>query len=542
MSTKRKPTEEELLALFIEYKQSVPLKINPYSFKMWLERNRNIKLDRKTIISRLGINFENKKISIQTKSQRLVETMNILGLIEDCLNDPKALRELGNHLQRDFDAMYLITKDTLEFEKENNEFRLRITQLKKEINQLHVENKKLIEDVVFYSDKSDQLIALSANSVYYSTEENVILKMKGGATKFHPPILKVVDSQAESKAIQEKIDPRVSFIEKLQGKSKKSVLFHTPKDIKGRREDIKVIGGAFQENNLVQVVEQCKSLDINTAMIYLSSEVVNYFNTKHLPRLQIGEGIKFIKQKCHPNFQLSLHSSLRLNLANLTDEKISEQSVKLLKKQIEIADNYYYAKSLIIHPGSYIRMNDYETGIKLLIKSLNEVITDHQDVEIVIENMTGKGTELGKNFYELASILDGVIYSDKVKICLDTCHLWDSGFDIKGNLDGVLTEFDKLIGLEKVSMLHINDSMGDINSKLDRHANIGSGKIGIPTLSKICKLSEFENVMKILETPKIGGLSPYRHEIRILEDGVVYPLWMECIERDILLPFDEMYH
>ncbi|SFF48445.1 Endonuclease IV [Paenibacillus algorifonticola] len=543
MKTKQKLTKEELAAFFLEYKQAFPLKINPYNFKMWLERQHNIKVDRKTILARINDKFEqekkNKLIKVHVEEREFVEVRNILSLIEDCQNDPLALRKLGNQLQRDFDVMNLLSKDKLKFEKENERLHLRVVQLNKEVAKLQVENNKLMDDVGFYSTKSDQLVALSSNSIYYHSDENIILKMQDSAMKFYPPSLKVIENP-NSIVQQETKDPKVLFIEKLQEKRKKVMSSPTIVD-KPITEEIHLIGGAFQDNNLVRVVEQCEYLDMKSAMIHLSTEVVNYFNSVHLPKLQLREGAKLIKQNCHPDFMLTLHSSLRLNLSNLEDKTIVDKSVKLLKKQIEIADNYYYADQLVIHPGSYIRINDYESGIKLLIESLNEVITREQDVKVVIENMAGKGTELGRNFYEIASILNGVKYNDKIKVCLDTCHLWDSGYDIKDHMDGVLTEIDKLIGTEMVSMLHINDSIGDRMSKLDRHANIGAGKIGVKALSELCKSSEFKHAVKILETPSIGGMPAYRHERRILEESGIHPNWIECIRREILLPFEEMY-
>lgn len=510
---------------------------------MWLERQHNIKVDRKTILARINDKFEqekkNKLIKVHVEEREFVEVRNILSLIEDCQNDPLALRKLGNQLQRDFDVMNLLSKDKLKFEKENERLHLRVVQLNKEVAKLQVENNKLMDDVGFYSTKSDQLVALSSNSIYYHSDENIILKMQDSAMKFYPPSLKVIENP-NSIVQQETKDPKVLFIEKLQEKRKKVMSSPTIVD-KPITEEIHLIGGAFQDNNLVRVVEQCEYLDMKSAMIHLSTEVVNYFNSVHLPKLQLREGAKLIKQNCHPDFMLTLHSSLRLNLSNLEDKTIVDKSVKLLKKQIEIADNYYYADQLVIHPGSYIRINDYESGIKLLIESLNEVITREQDVKVVIENMAGKGTELGRNFYEIASILNGVKYNDKIKVCLDTCHLWDSGYDIKDHMDGVLTEIDKLIGTEMVSMLHINDSIGDRMSKLDRHANIGAGKIGVKALSELCKSSEFKHAVKILETPSIGGMPAYRHERRILEESGIHPNWIECIRREILLPFEEMY-
>ena len=137
--------------------------------------------------------------------------------------------------------------------------------------------------------------------------------------------------------------------------------------------------------------------------------------------------------------------------------------------------------------------------------------------------MAGKGSELGRSFEELAAIYDGVVYSDKLRVCFDTCHTHDSGYDIRGNFDGVIDEFDHLIGKDQIAVFHINDSKNVCGAKKDRHANLGTGEIGFDALSYIVHHSDFEQIPKILETPYIPSptkekksYAPYKYEIAML--------------------------
>lgn len=137
----------------------------------------------------------------------------------------------------------------------------------------------------------------------------------------------------------------------------------------------------------------------------------------------------------------------------------------------------------------------------MIAEMLNEVLTEDQTTTVLLETMSGKGTEMGRNFEELRQILDLVEKKDKMGICLDTCHVWDGGYDIVNDFDGVLEEFDRIIGLEKLKAIHLNDSLNDLGSHKDRHARIGEGKIGFPAFERIVRHPHLQGLPFILETP-----------------------------------------
>ena len=152
------------------------------------------------------------------------------------------------------------------------------------------------------------------------------------------------------------------------------------------------------------------------------------------------------------------------------------------------------------HPGSHVGQGS-EIGIQKIAELLNDVLTEEQTTTVLLETMSGKGTEVGRNFEELRKILNLVEKKSKMGICLDTCHVWDGGYDIVHDLDGVLNDFDHIIGLERLKAIHLNDSLNDCGSHKDRHARIGEGKIGMEALVRIIKHPALREIPFILETP-----------------------------------------
>ena len=168
------------------------------------------------------------------------------------------------------------------------------------------------------------------------------------------------------------------------------------------------------------------------------------------------------------------------------------------------------------HPGSHVGQGA-EAGVRMIAEMLNEVLTEEQTTTVLLETMSGKGTEIGRNFEELRQILDLVEKKDKMGICLDTCHVWDGGYDIVNNLDGVLEEFDRIIGLEKLKAIHLNDSLNDLGSHKDRHARIGEGRIGLEALVRVIRHPCLEGIPFILETPNDD--EGWAAEIRTLREA-----------------------
>ncbi len=163
------------------------------------------------------------------------------------------------------------------------------------------------------------------------------------------------------------------------------------------------------------------------------------------------------------------------------------------------------------HPGSHVGQGT-EAGIELIAQMLNEVIRPEQSTTVLLETMAGKGSEVGKRFEELAAILERVHHPEKMGICLDTCHVWDAGYDIAGDLDGVLDEFDRVLGLGRLKAIHLNDSMNPCGAAKDRHARIGEGYIGFEALARVVCHPRLRHLPFYLETP--NDLDGYAQEIR----------------------------
>ena len=168
------------------------------------------------------------------------------------------------------------------------------------------------------------------------------------------------------------------------------------------------------------------------------------------------------------------------------------------------------------HPGSHVKQGT-DVGISYIADMLNEILKPDQTTTVLLETMSGKGSEVGKSFEELREIIDKVELSDHLGVCLDTCHIWDGGYDIVHDLDGVLNDFDHIIGLERLKAIHLNDSLNDCGSHKDRHARIGEGKIGMEALVRIIKHPVLREIPFILETPNDD--SGWTEEIHVLKEA-----------------------
>ena len=206
--------------------------------------------------------------------------------------------------------------------------------------------------------------------------------------------------------------------------------------------------------------------------------------------LELTEEYKFGKIVAHAPYTLNACAA-KENIREFARETMADD----LKRMEWTPGNYYN-----FHPGSHVGQGA-EAGVRMIAEMLNEVLTEEQTTTVLLETMSGKGTEMGRNFEELRQILDLVEKKDKMGICLDTCHVWDGGYDIVNNLDGVLEEFDRIIGLEKLKAIHLNDSLNDLGSRKDRHARIGEGRIGLEALVRVIRHPRLEGIPFILETP-----------------------------------------
>lgn len=222
---------------------------------------------------------------------------------------------------------------------------------------------------------------------------------------------------------------------------------------------------------------------------------------------------KFL-ESCSNFGKLVAHAPYTMNPCS-ADEKIREFSKNAMAddlKRMEFIPNNYYN----FHPGSHVKQGA-EIGIELISKQLNEVLTPEQSTTVLLETMSGKGSEVGRNFEEIRAIIDRVELNNKLGVCLDTCHIWDGGYDIVNNPDGVIEEFDRIIGLNRLKAIHLNDSLNPCGSHKDRHAKIGAGYIGADALVKFINRSELKGLPVILETP--NDMDGYAKEIKFLREN-----------------------
>ncbi|MGM0215186.1 endonuclease IV [Enterococcus sp. AZ109] len=267
---------------------------------------------------------------------------------------------------------------------------------------------------------------------------------------------------------------------------------------------------------LLGAAQEAASYGASTFMIYSGAPQ----NTKRKPveEMNIPAGEAFMRE--HGLSNIVMHAPYIINLGNTTKPEMFGFAVQFLREEIMRAEALG-ATQITLHPGAHVGAGE-EVAMNQIIKGLNEVLTKEQKAQIALETMAGKGTEVGKTFEELAYIIDGVTLNDKLSVTFDTCHTNDAGYDVKNDFDGVMEEFDRIIGLDRLKVLHINDSKNPMGARKDRHANIGYGTIGFDALNKIVHDERFATVSKILETPYVGkdkksAYAPYGKEIAMFK-------------------------
>lgn len=264
--------------------------------------------------------------------------------------------------------------------------------------------------------------------------------------------------------------------------------------------------------------KEAKSYNATTFMIYTGAPQ----NTRRRPieELNIEAGRAHMEENGISD--IVVHAPYIINIANTKKQATFELGVEFLQKEI-VRTEAIGAKQIVLHPGAHVGAG-VDAGIKQIIKGLDEVIDPKQSVQIALETMAGKGTEIGRSFDELAKIIDGVTHNEKLSVCLDTCHIHDAGYNVKDGFDDVLEEFDKIIGVDRIKVVHVNDSKNEQGAQKDRHENIGFGHIGFDALHYVVFHEQFEALPKILETPFVGEdkknrKPPYKHEIEMLKAG-----------------------
>lgn len=265
-------------------------------------------------------------------------------------------------------------------------------------------------------------------------------------------------------------------------------------------------------------VEMAIENNENTFMFYTGAPQ-NSIRTP-LDKCKIEEGLSLIEKSNIKLDKVVVHAPYLINLGNIDPIK-NELSRNFLLSEIN-RTNAFHVKYIVLHPGLHVN-NGVEVGLNSIVESLNDVFSkDNSDVIVCLETMAGKGSELGKTFEELAYIIKNVDKNEKLGVCLDTCHINDAGYDIN-DVEGVLNEFDRIIGLSRLKVVHLNDSKNIKGSHKDRHENIGFGTIGFETLRRWATNKRLKDIPKILETPYIEEKAPYKEEIKMLKSGVFNP-------------------
>ena len=288
--------------------------------------------------------------------------------------------------------------------------------------------------------------------------------------------------------------------------------------------------GMSGKEMLLGSAKEAVSYGADTFMFYTGAP--QNTRRKEISELNIEPAWEYMKE--HGIHEIIVHAPYIINLGNSVKPETFSLAVEFLAKEIERTVNFR-SHTLILHPGAHVGAG-VETGTAQIIKGLNEVLTSDTDCFIALETMAGKGSEIGRSFEELARIYDGVTHNDKLRVCFDTCHTSDSGYDIIHHFDDIIDEFDRIIGKDQIAVFHINDSKNVPGAAKDRHENIGFGEIGFDALNYIVRHPDFEKIPKILETPYISSptapkksYAPYKYEIEMLRKGIFDPNMKDII-------------
>ncbi|HHX33242.1 MAG TPA: deoxyribonuclease IV [Mollicutes bacterium] len=284
---------------------------------------------------------------------------------------------------------------------------------------------------------------------------------------------------------------------------------------------------SFGKNQLLGCVEETIKYGGNVFMFYTGAPQ-NTFRSKIDNNLAI-EAYKLMNNNNILFDKVICHAPYIINLANNLDPSRYQFSMNFLRSEIDRCISLG-VKYLVLHPGSAVKL-DREIAIDNIINALNLVLKKEDEIMILLETMAGKGTEIGINLNELKYIIDNINLEEKIGVCIDTCHLNDSGVDLN-YFDDYLNNFESLIGLDKLKCVHINDSKNEVGMKKDRHANIGFGTIGFENILKVIYHEKLKNVPKILETPYVDDKPPYKHEIKMIKNKTFNPNLLEDIIKE----------
>lgn len=278
--------------------------------------------------------------------------------------------------------------------------------------------------------------------------------------------------------------------------------------------------GMSGKDMMLHSVKEALSYGANTFMVYTGAP--QNTRRKKIEELNIEAARQCMAENGIEKFVV--HAPYIINLGNTIKPETFEIAVEFLG--IELKRTAAMGSDvLVLHPGAHVGAGE-DAGIAQIIKGLDMVMEPDMPVYIALETMAGKGSEIGKTFEELKAIYDGVKYPEKLRVCFDTCHVNDAGYDIVNDYKGVMQHFDEVIGLDQIAVFHINDSKNPLGARKDRHENVGKGSIGFETLLKVVSDERFRHIPKILETPYIKDAEdpkksypPYKEEIEWLQSG-----------------------
>lgn len=284
------------------------------------------------------------------------------------------------------------------------------------------------------------------------------------------------------------------------------------------------------DDQLVGSIKEALSYNSNTFMFYTGAPQ----NTNRSPinDSKTLEALNIMKENNMDLRHIVVHAPYIINPANANNR---EFNINFLRQELDRVEQLGVTM-MVLHPGSHVGVG-IEQGIKNIIDVLNYCVLSDTKVNICLETMAGKGTELGTSFEQIKKIIDGIVYKDKVKVCLDTCHINDAGYDLN-DFDKILDEFDKVIGLDKLACIHINDSKNEIGAHKDRHENVGYGTIGFDNLLKVLYHEKLDGIPKILETPYIKDIDndkvsypPYKFEIEMIRNKTLNNNLLEDVRK-----------
>lgn len=278
--------------------------------------------------------------------------------------------------------------------------------------------------------------------------------------------------------------------------------------------------GMSGKEMFVGSVREALSYGADTFMVYTGAP--QNTRRKELDELRIPEAKALMKENGIEKF--IVHAPYIINLGNSVNPDTYSLAVEFLAKEIDRTAGMG-SESLVLHPGSHVNAGA-DVGTAKIIEGLNAVLSADTPVYVLLETMAGKGSEIGRSFEELAAIFEGVTHSEKLRVCMDTCHMHDAGYDVS-DFDGLLEQFDRCLGKDKIAAIHLNDSKNPRGAAKDRHANLGDGYIGFETMYRIANHPALADIPKILETPYIPSaedpekkVAPYKEEIARLRGQI----------------------